>query len=166
MYGNGRAAGGVTCGGSGSHTHGRQLKFTFAARPRSSMKVAAGGETKLGEPGSPMPMAVLEGLVPSRRPHHAVELAVVVMPRRPSSSALPRLGGLEGIKSYVNTIRVLRVLPENHTPYAVVSTRCLLRCRSAAFATSRRYHTFRFDVDHHMTPCPRATRFKPESGPL
>ena len=42
---------------------------------------------------------------------------------------------------------------EHHTPYAVVSTCGLLRCRSAAFAASRGYHTARFDIEHRLTLC-------------
>ena len=52
-----------------------------------------------------------------------------------------------------STSRVPKVLREHHTPYAVVSTRGLLRCRSAALAASRGYNMFRFDVEHRLTPC-------------
>ena len=40
-------------------------------------------------------------------------------------------------------------------PYTVrgVSTHGLLRYRCASLGTSRGYHTFRFDVDHRLTPC-------------
>ena len=83
---------------------GRRLKMTIAARPRSSTRWSAGGETSKRQRDSTLLMAGLEGLAPPRRPHRAVEVAVTPCQQRRSSHALPRLGGLPSVKSYVNTI--------------------------------------------------------------
>jgi hypothetical protein len=49
-------------------------------------------------------MAVLEGRSPNRRPHHAAELAVIVMSRTSSSEVILRQGGLGVMKFYVSPI--------------------------------------------------------------
>ena len=49
-------------------------------------------------------MAVLEGRAPARRPHHVVELAVVVMSRRRSSEIILHLGGLGAKKNNLSII--------------------------------------------------------------
>ena len=54
-----------------------------------------------------MLMAVLEGRAPARRPHHVVELAVVVMSRRRSSEIILHLGGLGAKKNNLSIITVL-----------------------------------------------------------
>ena len=66
------------------------------------MKLNDEGETKPGELDSTLMTTGLEGFAPTRRPHHAVKLAVVVMSRRSSSPVVLRLGGLECVSGRVS----------------------------------------------------------------
>ena len=68
------------------------------------MKLNDEGETKPGGLGSTLMTTGLEGLAPTRRPHHENEHAAVVMPRRPSSKVVLRQGGLGVMKIYVYRI--------------------------------------------------------------
>ena len=68
------------------------------------MKLNDEGETKPGGLGSTLMTTGLEGLAPTRRPHHENENAEVVMPRRPSSEVILRQGGLGVMKIYVQGI--------------------------------------------------------------
>ena len=54
-----------------------KLKFTSASCAHCSVSFPDGAETKLEELDSTLLMAVLEGLGPYSRPHHAVEDAAV-----------------------------------------------------------------------------------------
>ena len=62
------------------------------------MKLNDEGETKPGGLGSTLMTTGLEGLAPTRRPHHENEHAAVVMPRRHSSEVILRQGGLGVMK--------------------------------------------------------------------
>ena len=94
---------------------------------------------------------VLRVLVRVRR---TSKMTVCSPPALVASRTSFSLLGLIGIGRWHRS-RVPRVLPEHHTPNTVrgVSTHGLLRCRCASLGTSRGYHTFRFDVDHRLTPC-------------
>ena len=62
------------------------------------MKLNDEGETKPGGLDSTLMTTGLEGFAPTRRPHHAVELAVVVMCATQQQPCVLRLGGLEAKK--------------------------------------------------------------------
>ena len=61
-------------------------------------------QTSLEQRDSTLLMAMLEGLAPKQRPHHAVEVAAVVMSTPSCLDAVSRRGGLERLKSYVHSI--------------------------------------------------------------
>ena len=61
----------------------------------------------------------LEGRTPARRPHHAMELAAIVMSRTSCSEVVFCLGGLAAVKSYVNGIEMANPLT------AMVCTQCV-----------------------------------------
>ena len=82
----------------------RSLKFTLCSASAQKPQPAHDSKTSLGGPGCTLMKPWFEGRTPALRPHHAVEVAEVVMSRTPCSEVVFHLGGLAAVKSYVNGI--------------------------------------------------------------